>query len=38
MPALDRPLSPDELEAALRAFHGSYYMQHPFHRQMYAGR
>lgn len=37
VPALDRPLSPDDLEAALRAFHGSYYMQHPFHRQMYAG-
>lgn len=38
VPVLDRPLSPDELEAALRAFHGSYYMQHPFHQDMYAGR
>jgi pyrroloquinoline-quinone synthase len=37
VPVLDRPLSPDELEAALRAFHGSYYMQHPFHQLMYAG-
>jgi pyrroloquinoline-quinone synthase len=35
---LDRPLTPDELEAALRAFHGSYYMQHPFHQLMYEGR
>ena len=38
IPALDRPLTPDELEAALRAFHGSYYVQHPFHRLMYDGR
>ena len=38
IPALGHPLSPDELEAALRSFHGSYYLQHPFHRQMYEGR
>lgn len=38
IPVLDRPLTPDELEAALRAFHGSYYMQHPFHQLMYEGR
>ncbi|MFZ5623599.1 MAG: pyrroloquinoline-quinone synthase PqqC [Gemmatimonadota bacterium] len=37
-PALDRPLSPDELEAALRSFGGSYYVEHPFHRLMYAGK
>ena len=37
IPVLDRPLSPDELEAALRAFQGSYYVEHPFHRDMYAG-
>ena len=38
IPVLDRPLSPSELEAALRAFQGSYYVEHPFHRDMYAGR
>ncbi len=38
IPALDRPLAPDALEAALRSFHGSYYMQHPFHRLMYEGK
>ena len=38
IPALDRPLSPAELEAALRAFQGSYYVEHPFHRDMYAGK
>lgn len=37
IPALERPLTPDELEAALRSFHGSYYVQHPFHRRMYDG-
>ena len=37
IPALERPLTPDELEAALRAFHGSYYVEHPFHEQMHAG-
>jgi pyrroloquinoline-quinone synthase len=38
IPTLDRPLSPDDLEAALRSFHGSYYVSHPFHRLMYDGR
>ena len=38
IPALERPLAPDELEAALRAFHGSYYVQHPFHQLMYEGK
>lgn len=37
LPAFDRPLVPDELEAALRAFHGSYYVEHPFHEMMHAG-
>jgi pyrroloquinoline-quinone synthase len=37
IPALDRALTPDELEAALRAFHGSYYVEHPFHELMHAG-
>jgi len=38
LPELTRPLSPDELEAALRAFHTSYYVEHPFHRLMYEGK
>ncbi len=38
IPALERPLSPAELEAALRSFHGSYYVQHPFHQLMYEGK
>ena len=38
IPALDRPLGPAELEQALRSFHGSYYVQHPFHQLMYAGK
>ncbi|MDX2193407.1 MAG: pyrroloquinoline-quinone synthase PqqC [Gemmatimonadales bacterium] len=37
IPALAAPLTPDELEAALRAFQGSYYVEHPFHRRMYDG-
>lgn len=37
VPALDRPLAPDALEAALRAYHGSYYVEHPFHEMMHAG-
>jgi pyrroloquinoline-quinone synthase len=37
-PALERALSPSELEEALRSFHGSYYVQHPFHQLMYAGK
>jgi pyrroloquinoline-quinone synthase len=37
IPRLERPLSPAELEEALRSFSGSYYVEHPFHRMMYAG-
>jgi pyrroloquinoline-quinone synthase len=38
VPVLEHPLGPDELEAALRSFHGSYYVQHPFHQLMYEGK
>jgi len=38
VPALDSPLTPDELESALRAFHSSYYVQHPFHQMMHEGK
>lgn len=38
IPALDAPLTPDALEAALRNFGGSYYVEHPFHRLMYDGK
>jgi pyrroloquinoline-quinone synthase len=38
IPTLERPLSSDELVAALRAFHASYYIEHPFHRMMHEGR
>lgn len=38
IPALLQPLAPDELAAALRAFSGSYYANHPFHRLMHEGR
>ena len=38
IPELDRPLTPEALEAALRSFSGSYYVNHPFHRLMYDGR
>ena len=34
IPALERPLGLGELEEALRSFHGSYYVQHPFHQLM----
>ncbi|MGH7702543.1 MAG: pyrroloquinoline-quinone synthase PqqC [Gemmatimonadales bacterium] len=37
-PALDRPLSPEALDEALRSFHGSYYVEHPFHKLMYGGK
>jgi pyrroloquinoline-quinone synthase len=37
-PVLDQPLAPNELAAALRAFSGSYYAHHPFHRLMHEGR
>ena len=29
VPELSRPLTPAELEEALRGFHGSYYVEHP---------
>ena len=38
IPALERPLAPDELIAALRGFHGSYYVEHPFHQLMHEGK
>ena len=38
IPALIQPLAPDALAAALRAFSGSYYANHPFHRLMHEGR
>ena len=38
IPALIEPLAPDDLAAALRAFSGSYYANHPFHRLMHEGR
>ena len=37
MPQLERPLAPDALVTALRAFHRSYYVEHPFHVMMHAG-
>jgi pyrroloquinoline-quinone synthase len=37
IPALTEPLSSAALEEALRSFHGSYYVEHPFHRLMYEG-
>src|SRR5216684_2042933 len=38
MPVLERPLTPDALAEALRAFSGSYYANHPFHQLMHEGR
>ncbi|HEY9449775.1 MAG TPA: hypothetical protein VIQ74_06255, partial [Gemmatimonadaceae bacterium] len=38
IPVLDRPLEPDALVAALRAFHSSYYVEHPFHKLMHEGK
>jgi pyrroloquinoline-quinone synthase len=38
IPSLMQPLAPDELAAALRAFSGSYYANHPFHHLMHEGR
>jgi len=38
IPALERPLEPQALVAALRAFHSSYYVEHPFHRLMHEGK
>lgn len=37
VPRLDRPLSPDELADALRAFSTSYYANHRFHELMHRG-
>lgn len=37
IPALDRPLTATELERALRGFHSSYYVEHPFHQRMHDG-
>jgi pyrroloquinoline-quinone synthase len=38
IPVLIQPLAPDDLASALRAFSGSYYANHPFHRLMHEGR
>lgn len=38
VPTLERALTPTELESALRAFQGAYYVEHPFHRLMYEGK
>lgn len=38
IPALDRPLRPEELADALRGFSTSYYAIHPFHQLMHEGK
>src|SRR5574338_248707 len=38
LPELTKSLSPEELEQALRSFHGMYYVEHPFHKLMYEGK
>jgi pyrroloquinoline-quinone synthase len=38
IPTLDRPLEPEALVAALRGFHTSYYVEHPFHQLMHDGK
>jgi pyrroloquinoline-quinone synthase len=38
IPRLERPLDPEALADALRAFSTSYYANHPFHRLMHEGR
>jgi pyrroloquinoline-quinone synthase len=38
IPVLTQPLSPGDLDAALRAFSSSYYANHPFHQLMHEGR
>src|SRR6059036_1520072 len=38
IPALREPLAPDALAAALRAFSGCYYANHPFHHRMHEGK
>jgi len=37
IPTLEHPLAPAQLADALRAFHSSYYVEHPFHRLMHEG-
>src|SRR2546428_10163313 len=37
-PPLHEPLAPDALAAALRAFSGCYYANHPFHHRMHEGK
>jgi pyrroloquinoline-quinone synthase len=38
IPVLERPLTPEGLADALRAFSRSYYANHPFHQLMHEGR
>ena len=38
IPDLERPLPPEQLADALRAFSTSYYANHPFHQLMHEGR
>ena len=38
IPALERPLQPEQLAEALRSFSTSYYARHPFHQLMHEGR
>lgn len=38
IPDLNAPLRPDDLASALRALHGSYYANHPFHSLMHEGK
>ncbi len=38
IPLLERPLTPEALADALRAFSRSYYANHPFHQLMHEGR
>src|SRR5919198_5374696 len=38
IPPLTQPLSAEAFAAALRAFSGSYYANHPFHQLMHEGR
>ncbi len=38
IPTLEHPLAPEALIEALRSFHGSYYVEHPFHQLMHGGK
>jgi pyrroloquinoline-quinone synthase len=38
IPELTAPLEPEAFVRALRAFHRSYYVEHPFHRLMHEGK